>query len=76
MVLLTHNWEDKGLHTFPKGICPKVIVIVRLEYELAYYDSAFHRFNHEDTLFGFWDLESVDYLGSLEYPSIAITPLI
>ena len=20
---LTHSWEDKGVHTFPKGICPK-----------------------------------------------------
>ena len=37
---LTHSWEDKGVHTFPKGICPKVDVIARLEFELAYYDSA------------------------------------
>ena len=43
MVLV--SWEDKGVHTFPKGICPKVNVIARLEYELAYYDSAVHRFN-------------------------------
>ena len=41
----THSWEDKRVHTFPKGICPKVNVIARLEYELAYYDSAVHRFN-------------------------------
>ena len=41
---LTYRWEDKGVHTFPKGISPKVNVIVRLEYELAYYDSAVHRF--------------------------------
>ena len=33
---LTHSWEDKGVHTFPKGICPKVNVIARLEYELVY----------------------------------------
>ena len=46
---LTHNWEDKGVHTFPKGICPKVNIIARLEYELAYYDSAVHRFNHYTT---------------------------
>ena len=39
-------WEDKGVHTFPKGICPKVNVIAQLEYKLAYYDSAVHRFNH------------------------------
>ena len=46
---LTHSWEDKGVHTFPKSICPKVNVIARLEYELAYYDSALHRFNHYTT---------------------------
>ena len=45
--LFTYSWrENKGVHTFPKGICPKVNVIARLEYELAYYDSAVHRFNH------------------------------
>ena len=46
---LTHSWEDKGVHTFPKGICPKVNVIARLEYEIACYDSAVHRFNHYTT---------------------------
>ena len=46
---LTHSWEDKGVHTFPKGICPKMNVIARLEYELTYYDSAVHRFNHYTT---------------------------
>ncbi len=35
-----------GVFFFPKGICPKVNVIARLEYELAYYDPAVHRFNH------------------------------
>ena len=30
-------------------ICPKVNVIARLEYELAYYDSAVRRFNHYTT---------------------------
>ena len=24
---LTRGWEGKGVHTFPKGICPKVKVI-------------------------------------------------
>ena len=48
--LICHSWrENKGVHTFPKGICPKVNVIARLEYELAYYDSAVHRFNHYTT---------------------------
>ena len=46
---LTHSCEDKGVNTLPKGICPKVNVIARLEYELAYYDSAIHRFNHYNT---------------------------
>ena len=46
---LTHSWEDKGVHTFPKGICPKVNIIARLENELAYYDSSVHRFNHYTT---------------------------
>ena len=43
---LIQSWEDKGVHTFPKGICPKVNVIVRLGFELAYYDSAVQHFNH------------------------------
>ena len=49
MYQLRHSWGDKGVHTFPKGICPKVNVIARLEYELAYYDSANHCFNHYTT---------------------------
>ena len=46
---LTHSREDKRVNTIPKGICPKVNVIARLEYELAYYESAVHRFNHYTT---------------------------
>ena len=46
---LTHSWGDKGVHTFSKGICPKVNVIDRLEFELAFSDSAVHRFNHYTT---------------------------
>ena len=37
------------VHTFPKGICPKVNVIARLEFGFACYDSAVHRFNHNTT---------------------------
>ena len=48
-IILFYNWEEKGVHTFPKGIFPKVNVISRLEYELAYYDSAVHRFNYYTT---------------------------
>ena len=34
------------VHTFPKGIFPNVSVRARLEFELAYYDFADHRFNY------------------------------
>ena len=46
---LTHLWEDKGVHTFPKGICPKVNIKLRPEFELAYYDSTVQCFNHNTT---------------------------
>ena len=32
------RWKDKEVNNFAKGINPKVNVIVRLEFELAYYD--------------------------------------
>ena len=48
-VFLTHSRKDKEVHTFPKGICPKVNVIARLEFEFTYYDSAVHRVNHYTT---------------------------
>ena len=46
---LTHSWEDTEVHTFSKGICPKVNVLARLDFELAYNDPAVHRFNHYTT---------------------------
>ena len=42
----THSWEDRGVHTFPKGVCLKVNIIARLEFKLTYYDSTVPRFNH------------------------------
>ena len=69
-----------GVHTFPKGICPKVNVIARLEYELAYYDSAVHRFNHYTTrtpqqsdgeasiMLELWGMRSIPSLPSLPGP--------
>ena len=42
---LTHSWEDKGVYIVPKSICPKVNVIVRLEFELTYYNPTVHHFN-------------------------------
>ena len=41
-----HSWEDNKVYSFPKGICPKVNVIALLRFELVYYDSVVHRFNH------------------------------
>ena len=35
---LTHSWEHKRVHTFPKSISLKVGIIVWLEFELAHYD--------------------------------------
>ena len=46
---LTHSWEDEGVHTFPKGICPKVNVRVQLEFKLIYHNPAVYCFNHYTT---------------------------
>ena len=44
---LIHSWGGvKGFLTFPKGICPKVIVTVWLEFELAFYNVKVHHLNH------------------------------
>ena len=37
---LTRRWGDKEVHIFSKGICPKLNVIARLEFELASYEAA------------------------------------
>ena len=37
---LTHNWQNKGVHAFPKGINMNVNIIVQLELELAYFEAA------------------------------------
>ncbi len=68
---LTYSWEDMGSHTFPKGICPKVNVIVRLEFELAYYDSTVHRFNHYTT--GWLIFNGLSTLRRRRYPAKTIT---
>ena len=46
---LIYSWKDKGVHTFPEGICPKGNIKAQLEFELAYYDSAVQHFNHFTT---------------------------
>ena len=34
----TYSWGNKRIYTFPKGISPRVDIIVWLEFELAYKD--------------------------------------
>ena len=36
----------RGIHTFPKSICPKVNVRAQLEFELAYFEAAIQYFSH------------------------------
>ena len=43
---LIHSWVDKGVHTFLKGISPKVRLIARLEIKPVYYETAGQRFTH------------------------------
>ena len=43
---LTHSWEDKGVHAFPKSICPKVNAIAWLVFKLVYFNIAVQLFNH------------------------------
>ena len=43
---LIHSWQDKGVHTFPKVIRPKMNVIAWLEFKLAFYDCGGQRFNY------------------------------
>ena len=43
---LTNSLEDKGVHTFPEGISPKVNTIILLELELAYFKTTVQHFSH------------------------------
>ena len=38
---------DKGVHAFPKGIRPKMNVIARREFEIAYFNVAIHHVSHK-----------------------------
>ena len=40
--------EDKGVHTFPKGINLKVNLKMQLEFELTYYDVTAYHVCHMD----------------------------
>ena len=44
--IVTHNLENKGIHSFPNDICLKMNVIPRLEIELAYYVVAVRNVSH------------------------------
>ena len=46
----THSGGNKGVHAFPKSINPKVNVIAKLKFELAYIDTAVEHFSY-DTFF-------------------------
>ena len=48
---LTHSCEDKvgGVHIFLVGFCLKVNIIVRLEFELAYFEVAGEHFSYYAT---------------------------
>ena len=48
-VNIDKSWEDKGVHTFPKGICPKVNIIVQLEFKFMCFNFADYRSNHYTT---------------------------
>ena len=47
--LKAQSSEDKVIHTFLKSIGPKVNLIDRLEFELAYYDVAVEYISHYAT---------------------------
>ena len=46
---LTHCWGDKGVHTFSKGISPKVTVKERMEFEPIYFVDNHQHVNHYAT---------------------------
>ena len=44
------------MHTFPEDISPKVNVLPRMDFELAYYDSTVQHINHRDSPKAEWKL--------------------
>ena len=45
---LTHSWDNKTVHTFPRGIYSKVNVTAWLGFELAYFEAAVQHISHFD----------------------------
>ena len=62
-----------GGHTFPKGICPRVNVIERMEFELAYNDSTVHDVNHYFTRTSHPNLFDKEYLDALKVQTHTIS---
>ena len=48
-VLFNIAGEDKGVHTFPENISPKVNIIMQLEFKLAYFNVAVQHVSHYTT---------------------------
>ena len=46
---LTHNWGNKGVHTFPKDVSPKVKVTSRPKFKLVYFKVAIQLGSHYST---------------------------
>ena len=47
IIILSNPWGgDERVPAFPRGISPKVNVIARLEFELAYFKAADKHFNY------------------------------
>ena len=49
IINLINSWANKVVHSFHKGIRPKVNIIAWLGFELAYYNVAFQHINHYTT---------------------------
>ena len=49
MVQFNPYLENKGIHIFLRGISPKVNVIMRREFKLAYFEAVVQHFNHKAT---------------------------
>ena len=43
------SWWKMGVHTFRKGISPKMNVIVQLKFKLTYFEVTAHHINHYAT---------------------------
>ena len=64
MLLFNSRQGDKEIHNFPKGISPKLNIMARLEFELAYYEVAVQhdRLKAKENLpFIFADISNIEF---------------